>query len=130
MSVDESKVYQLFDQIEKHYKEFDEIDAELLREFIPEMEKFEGSKKYVSEMKKAFKRIENSDEESEEESSAATDEWRFKLAISIFKKFTMAFEIERKITTDPPVRLELPPATPGQDAAQKIEKQHEKCLRK
>lgn len=136
MSVNESEVCDLFDEIENHFKIFDEINTNLAKEFIEEMEKFDGSEKYVSEMKKAFQRIENNDEEcEEEESSAATDEWRFKIAINIFKKFKIRFEIKRKVTTDPPVQQghsqqDIPEASEQkrtQEAAKRIEKQHANC---
>lgn len=114
MSVDEYKVCvcDLFDRIKNHYKESDEIDTDLLNELIQEIQKFKGSENIVAEIKKEFKRIENSydDDESDDESSAATDEWRFSLAISIFKKFQMKFDIERKTTTDVPVQQVLPQA--------------------
>lgn len=139
------KVCDLFDEIQNHYKEFDKINAELLQEFIQEMQMFDGSEKYVREIKKAFERIENSDEEFEEEFSAATDEWGFKMAIDIFKKFKINFEITRKITTDPPVQQvllqdipksseKLTQATINQSApksiqhsAEKIEKLYANC---
>lgn len=137
------KVCDLFDEIQKHYKEFDKINAELLKEFIQEMEMFDGSEKYVREIKKAFERIENSDEEFEEEFSAATDEWRFKMAIDIFKKFKINFEIKRTVTTDPPVQQVLLKDNPQvteqlsqstirqpasiQQSAEKIEKLYTNC---
>lgn len=146
MSVEESRVCDLFDEIEKHYKEFDELDAKLVKELIQEMEKFAGSEKDVDDMKKAFKRIENvdeeSDEEEEEESAAATDEWSFKIAINIFKKFKVRFEIKRKVVTDPPVQgnanerpltqvTEQPPAPESsqQAAKKRIEVVHANCVK-
>lgn len=151
MTGDEDKVCKLFEQIEEQYKKFEkrgaeeqhlkfkELNAELLNEFIDEMGKFEGSEKFMREMRKAFEKIDNSDEDSEDEFSAATDEWIFNLAVCLFGKFTMKVGITRKITTDPPTASgqqlpQVPNSTlhstlsvSAEEAAKLIESLHEKC---
>lgn len=102
MSAD--RVCDIFEQMQKHYEEFDEIERDLKKLLILEMKTFEGSEKNVKEMIKALKEIEmesdDADESDEDETVSKNNEFRFSCALEVFNIFKMKFNLARKLKVE------------------------------